>query len=210
MNSWLRFSTIARATPDEQRSNGHTYSRRGAFRDPAFDIALLELMQHRRRRRIFAILARPSLCCRSPTFSQSTLIRNSILYVLSDISLPKLLTQPVIFIRCQINRSEHEGVEQRNRHTTSPALLFVKQVYRLIFLFALAIRLGVVHGLRCPSRESIAQISKKVNVPGAAIIVVNATHTLYEQAVGYGVYIAIAVMQRVEAELVDLDANVDQ
>ncbi|UJR18231.1 hypothetical protein I4U23_005130 [Adineta vaga] len=72
----------------------------------------------------------------------------------------------------------------------------------------------------------------KVHVPGAAVIVVNATHTLYEEAFGFQslvppvpmnidksifplaslskTSIAAAVMQLVEKELVDLDTDVNQ
>ena len=101
-------------------------------------------------------------------------------------------------------------------------------MHRLTFFLALAILAAVVYGSTCPTRQSIAQSLQKVNVPGAAIIVVNATHTLYEQAVGNQsilppkamdvnksifplasiskTFMSIAVMQLVEAELVDLDA----
>ena len=51
---------------------------------------------------------------------------------------------------------------------------------RSIYLCVLISTLAVAYGSTCPSRESIAQSLQKVNVPGAAIIVVNATHTLYE------------------------------
>ena len=103
---------------------------------------------------------------------------------------------------------------------------------RSIYLCVLISTLAVAYGSTCPSRESIAQSLQKVNVPGAAIIVVNATHTLYEQAVGYEsilppkamdvnksifplasiskTFIGIAVMQLVEVELVDLDADINQ
>ena len=105
-------------------------------------------------------------------------------------------------------------------------------MHRLTFWFSLAIHLGVAYGLTCPTRQSIAQSLQKVNVPGAVIIVVNATHTLYEQAVGNQsivppkpmdasksnfplasiskTFMGIAVMQLVEKELVDLDADINQ
>ncbi|CAF3400024.1 unnamed protein product [Rotaria sp. Silwood2] len=84
----------------------------------------------------------------------------------------------------------------------------------------------------CPNRQAIEQSLKKVHIPGAAIVVVNATNILYEQGFGYHsllpskamdvdqsvfaiasiskTFIAVAVMQLVEKKLVDLDTDVNQ
>lgn len=83
----------------------------------------------------------------------------------------------------------------------------------------------------CPDRKWIEDSLKKIHVPGAAIVVVNNTHVLYEQAFGYQslspqqpidieksifplasiskTFIAAAVMQLVEQELVDLDTDIN-
>ncbi|CAF3818688.1 unnamed protein product [Adineta steineri] len=90
----------------------------------------------------------------------------------------------------------------------------------------------VVNGSTCPNRQSIEESLKQVHIPGAVIIVVNATHTLYEQAFGYQsissqqpmdveksifalgsiskTFIAVAVMQLVEQELIDLDTDINE
>ncbi|CAF2861780.1 unnamed protein product [Rotaria sp. Silwood2] len=84
----------------------------------------------------------------------------------------------------------------------------------------------------CPNRQLIEESLKQVHIPGAVIVVVNATHILYEQVFGYQslspeqpmdversifplgsiskTFIAIAVMQLVEQELADLDTDVNQ
>ncbi|CAF0789515.1 unnamed protein product [Adineta ricciae] len=89
-----------------------------------------------------------------------------------------------------------------------------------------------ISGSNCPDRQWIIESLKKVQVPGAAVIVINATHTLYEEAFGFQslvppipmnintsifplasvskTFIAAAVMQLVEKELVDLDTDVNQ
>ncbi|CAF4893263.1 unnamed protein product [Rotaria sp. Silwood1] len=83
----------------------------------------------------------------------------------------------------------------------------------------------------CPNQQWIEESLKKGHVPGAAIVVVNATHIIYQQAFGYQslspqqpmdvnksifplasiskTFIAAAVMQLVEQELVDLDTDVN-
>ncbi|CAF3046452.1 unnamed protein product [Rotaria sp. Silwood2] len=83
----------------------------------------------------------------------------------------------------------------------------------------------------CPDRKFIKESLGKVHIPGAAIIVVNATDTLYEQAFGYQsllpehsididnliftsasiskTFIGVAVMQLVEKNLIDLDADIN-
>jgi CubicO group peptidase (beta-lactamase class C family) len=84
----------------------------------------------------------------------------------------------------------------------------------------------------CPSRQWIEESLDKSLVPGAAIVVVNATHILYEEAFGYHsllplkymdveqsiftlasiskTFIAAAVMQLVEEERVDFDTDINQ
>jgi CubicO group peptidase (beta-lactamase class C family) len=86
-------------------------------------------------------------------------------------------------------------------------------------------------GSNCPDRQSIEESLSKVHIPGAAIVVVNASDILYEQAFGYQslspkqpmnvdnsifaiasvskTFIDVAVMQLVEDELVDLDTDVN-
>jgi CubicO group peptidase (beta-lactamase class C family) len=98
----------------------------------------------------------------------------------------------------------------------------------LILIFTVAVSGSSI----CPDRQSIEESLKKVHIPGAVIIVVNATDILYEQAFGYHslspiqpmdadksiftlasiskTFISVAVMQLVEKELVDLDADVNQ
>ncbi|CAF1557451.1 unnamed protein product, partial [Adineta ricciae] len=105
-------------------------------------------------------------------------------------------------------------------------------VHILLVVFVLVFHIAIGNGSTCPSREWIEQSLEKIHVPGAAIIVVNATHVLYEQAVGYKslspkepididksiftlgsiskTFIGIAVMQLVEQELVDLDTDINQ
>ena len=84
----------------------------------------------------------------------------------------------------------------------------------------------------CPTREWIEKSLNNSRVPGAAIVVVNGTQTLYEQTFGYHSFcparfvdaeksifslasisktlVAVAVMKLVEEERLDLDANVNQ
>ncbi|CAF0762197.1 unnamed protein product [Adineta steineri] len=83
----------------------------------------------------------------------------------------------------------------------------------------------------CPNKKSIEEALIQAHIPGAAIIVVNTTHSLYEQAFGYQSlspqipmdldnsifalasiskpFVATAVMQLVEKELVDLDTDIN-
>ncbi|CAF3885085.1 unnamed protein product, partial [Rotaria sordida] len=87
------------------------------------------------------------------------------------------------------------------------------------------------HISNCPNRQWIEESLQKAHVPGAAIVVLNATDVVYELAVGYQslspqqpmnvnksifplasiakTFIATAVMQLVEEELVDLDTDVN-
>ncbi|UJR06561.1 hypothetical protein I4U23_010845 [Adineta vaga] len=102
----------------------------------------------------------------------------------------------------------------------------------LLIMFALVFNIATSNGSNCPNPQWIEQSLEKIYVPGAAIIVVNATHVLYEQAVGHKslsprepididksifslasiskTFIGIAVMQLVEQELVDLDTDINQ
>ena len=92
----------------------------------------------------------------------------------------------------------------------------------------------IIHGksLNCPNRQWIEESLNKSYIPGAVIIVVNATDILYEQAFGYHslsppqfmnaeksifsiasiskTFIAAAVMQLVEEERIDLDTDINQ
>ena len=99
-------------------------------------------------------------------------------------------------------------------------------------ILALAFNIAATNNSNCPNQQSIVESLQKVYVPGAAIVVVNATHTLYEQAFGLQslspnqsididksiftlasiskTFIAVAVMQLVEQELVDLDTDVNR
>ncbi|CAF1970227.1 unnamed protein product [Rotaria magnacalcarata] len=102
----------------------------------------------------------------------------------------------------------------------------------LLFELLVISLVGVRSVSNCPDRQSIEESLSKVHVPGAAIIVVNATDVLYEQAFGYQslsrkqsididksiftlasvskTFIGVAVMQLVEKELVDLDTDINQ
>jgi CubicO group peptidase (beta-lactamase class C family) len=102
----------------------------------------------------------------------------------------------------------------------------------LSLVLALVFNIAASNDSNCPNRQSIEQSLEKVHIPGAAIVVVNATHTLYEQAFGWQslspaqpmdidksifpiasiskTFIAAAVMQLVEEELVDLDTDINQ
>ena len=99
------------------------------------------------------------------------------------------------------------------------------------FLWAFLVIVSV-WSKECPSRAFIEQSLKDVNVPGAAIIVVNATNILYQEAFGYQslsparmmdvdksifllaslskTFIGVAVMQLVEANRLDLDADINE
>ncbi|CAF3693725.1 unnamed protein product [Rotaria socialis] len=88
------------------------------------------------------------------------------------------------------------------------------------------------NALYCPNQKSIEQSLAESNIPGAVIVVVNATDVLYEQAFGYQsilpqvsmnvdksiftiasiskTFIAVAVMQLVEKQLIDLDTDINQ
>ncbi|CAF4676341.1 unnamed protein product, partial [Rotaria sp. Silwood2] len=104
-------------------------------------------------------------------------------------------------------------------------------IYFLLVVLLCTIRSATNHVSTCPNRQWIEESLKKAYVPGAAIVVVNATHILYEQAFGYQslspqqpmdvnksifplasiskTFIATAVMQLVEQELVDLDTDIN-
>jgi len=102
----------------------------------------------------------------------------------------------------------------------------------LLFMLVRMFLVAANSGSNCPNRQSIEQSLNEVHIPGAAIVVVNASDILYEQAFGYHslsptvpmdvensiftlasiskTFIAIAVMQLVERELVDLDTDINQ
>jgi CubicO group peptidase (beta-lactamase class C family) len=84
----------------------------------------------------------------------------------------------------------------------------------------------------CPSRSSIEQSLLDAHIPGATVVVVNATDILYQEAFGHQslspvkmmdvdrsifvlasiskTFIAVAVMQLVEANQLDLDTDINQ
>ncbi|CAF1233995.1 unnamed protein product [Adineta ricciae] len=102
----------------------------------------------------------------------------------------------------------------------------------LSLLTTIALLITVSSGSNCLTRQSIEESLKKVYIPGAAIIVVNSTDILYEEAFGYQsllpkkpldiersifpvasiskTVIAVAVMQLVEQKRVDLDTDVNE
>lgn len=95
-----------------------------------------------------------------------------------------------------------------------------------------ALSISISYGLNCPNQQFIEESLRKVHIPGAVILVVNATHTLYEQVFGYHslspmqpmdtdasiitlasiskTFVGVAVMQLVEKELVDLDTDINK
>jgi CubicO group peptidase (beta-lactamase class C family) len=101
-----------------------------------------------------------------------------------------------------------------------------------LIIIAAAFLINASSSSNCPNREAIEQSFSKVHIPGAVIVVVNATNILYEQAIGYQslspsrsmnvdqsifplasiskTFIAVAVMQLVEKKLVDLDVDINQ
>jgi CubicO group peptidase (beta-lactamase class C family) len=102
----------------------------------------------------------------------------------------------------------------------------------LLVLIAAFLLINTSISSNCLNRSLIEQSLNKMYIPGAAIIVVNATNILYEQAFGYHslspsismnvnqsifalasiskTFIAVAVMQLVEKKLVDLDTDINQ
>ena len=102
----------------------------------------------------------------------------------------------------------------------------------LCFWFLIVILTIPVEARTCPSRSSIGQLLIDAHIPGAVILVVNATDILYEQTFGYHsllplrsmdanrsifalaslskTFIAVAVMQLVESHVLDLDADINQ
>ncbi|CAF3504587.1 unnamed protein product [Rotaria socialis] len=103
--------------------------------------------------------------------------------------------------------------------------------YVLYLSLTLLAAIGDVANLNCPNNQWIEKSLNNSYIPGAAIVVVNGTHTLYEHAFGYHsisspqlidveksifglasiskTLIATAVMQLVEKELVDLDTDIN-
>ncbi|CAF1470624.1 unnamed protein product, partial [Adineta steineri] len=102
----------------------------------------------------------------------------------------------------------------------------------LLYVLFLTFHLGVGNISQCPNQQLINESLERVHIPGAAIIVVNATDILYQHAYGYQsllpkrsmdidtsifplasiskTFIATAVMQLVEKELVDLDTDINR
>ena len=102
----------------------------------------------------------------------------------------------------------------------------------LLLVLVLFVNIVASNNSNCPNEQSIKESLRKVHIPGTAIVVVNATHTLYELAYGYQslspeypinidksifpiasiskTFIAAAIMQLVEKELVDLDTDINQ
>ncbi|UJR18716.1 hypothetical protein I4U23_005623 [Adineta vaga] len=102
----------------------------------------------------------------------------------------------------------------------------------IITIGVLAFIVSGGNSMNCPNRQWIEESLNKSHIPGAVIVVINATHTLYEQGFGYQslsppqmmdveksifsvasiskTFIATAVMQLVEEERVDLDADINQ
>ena len=102
-------------------------------------------------------------------------------------------------------------------------------VLPLLSILALVVSVWVKE---CPSRAFIEQSLRDVHVPGAAIVVVNATDILYQEAFGYHslspvrmmdvnksvfllaslskTFIGVAVMQLVEANRLDLDVDMNE
>ncbi|CAF1987319.1 unnamed protein product [Rotaria magnacalcarata] len=91
---------------------------------------------------------------------------------------------------------------------------------------------ATVSSTNCPNREWIKKSLKKAHIPGAVVMVINATDTLYAEAFGHQsltpkrhmnidrsifslasvskTFVGTAVMQLVEQSLVDLDIDVNQ
>src|ERR1700733_8133173 len=85
---------------------------------------------------------------------------------------------------------------------------------------------------KCPSRSFIEQSLLDAHIPGAAVVVVNATDILYQEAFGHQslspvkmmdvnksifvlasiskTFIAVVVMQLVESNRLDLDTDINQ
>ena len=102
----------------------------------------------------------------------------------------------------------------------------------LLLILTLVFNIVASNSPNCPNQQSINDSLKKVYIPGAVIIVINGTHILYEQAFGNQslspvrpmnvdksifplasiskTFIAAAVMQLVEKDLVDLDTDINQ
>lgn len=100
------------------------------------------------------------------------------------------------------------------------------------FVFFTMVLVGTVSTTNCPNRQAIEKDLNKVHIPGAVIVVVNATNILYEQDFGFQsllplksmhadqsifalasiskTFIAVAVMQLAEKKLVDLDTDINQ
>lgn len=102
----------------------------------------------------------------------------------------------------------------------------------LCSLFFIAILIVSSNTKTCSNRSSIEQLLIDAHIPGAVILVVNTTDVLYEQTFGYHsllpsrsmdvhqsifalaslskTFIAVAVMQLVESNVVSLDVDINQ
>ncbi|CAF1213250.1 unnamed protein product [Adineta steineri] len=103
---------------------------------------------------------------------------------------------------------------------------------RLLLLSVVVVLVRYDSANTCPSRSFIKQSLINAHIPGAAIIVVNTTDILYQEAFGYQslfpmkmmdvnksifvlasiskTFIAVAVMQLVELNRLDLDTDINQ
>jgi CubicO group peptidase (beta-lactamase class C family) len=101
-----------------------------------------------------------------------------------------------------------------------------------LLLLTVVVLLRFASSRECPSRSFIEQSLLDAHIPGAAIVVVNATDILYQEAYGHHslhpvkmmdvdksifvlasiskTFIAVAVMQLVEANRLDLDTDINQ
>lgn len=109
------------------------------------------------------------------------------------------------------------------------ALFFNPKTMRFTFFLLF---LYLIEAKQCPSRGLIEQTLLDVHVPGAAIVVVNTTDVLYQEAFGHQslnpikmmdvdrsifllasiskTFISVAVMQLVEAKRLDLDTDINE
>lgn len=102
----------------------------------------------------------------------------------------------------------------------------------MLFLSFILVFFITVNSKTCPTRSSIEKSLLDAHIPGAAIVVVNTTDVLYEQAFGHQsflptrlmdinesifvlasiskTFIAIATMQLVESNLLNVDQDINQ
>ncbi|CAM4792383.1 unnamed protein product [Rotaria magnacalcarata] len=133
-------------------------------------------------------------------------------------NLVEVVTQKHIHPKMIIDKVE---TQHDSSYVILPKLVFLAFIFNSI----------AINGSDCPNQQWIEKSFEKVHVPGATILVVNVTHILYEQAFGFEsllplkpididksifpiasiskTFIATAVMQLVEQELVDLDTDIN-